>query len=430
MSDTRAPAASTGASAVLRYGRIKPKLNVRGDPVRSDVSHLTAVARHNTRSAALEIIAQRGRAYKDIDPERVRHNITLKAPGDGSHAAIVAAYYERVKQAGVTKRYRKTGVVAVEVLVSLRSFHHPRLRKYFANALRFLEREHGEANVICAHVHLDQARPHMHVVIVPVHGSGKYLNADGMVGNKETVRERRERFVREVAEPHAALPAGRKAARSFTDIMISTGAGPKRHEEAAKRDAMLSRLDWAHVVAAPLNELGASRRASAKTARPMLCHTSCHTRAGVMRAKRGKARAGNLTTHSRGHRPFGTPSGRPLLPPQSCMRCDLEPLPGRPTALSARGGYCPGDTKQARAPPGLAAATYCPTTLSLPESNEQCCSLTTSTVSAQSTKKPLAASSRGTSPRSISAAPVATALTTACTMRSGARGPPRSSAAA
>jgi hypothetical protein len=181
----------------------------------SGAGKLLVAARHNLR----EIQAERGGAGS-IDPARTELNFVLAGPavaGEVEHLARV-----RMADAGVGE-LRKDAVRALELLFSLPVATSLDAHAYFIDCLEWVRgRFGGTANVLSAVVHLDEAAPHCHVLLLPLL-DGRMQGSD-MVGDKRKLAGHQQAFHEAVARKHgfAARPArlGRQAAEAASRAVI------------------------------------------------------------------------------------------------------------------------------------------------------------------------------------------------------------------
>lgn len=247
---------------------------------------ILVAARHNRR----EIAAELG-AAGNIDPARSLLNVRLVGPDSAQGVANLAR--ELMRTAGIDKP-RKDAVLAIEFMFSLPGHLSFDSIGYFRDCMAWVAaRFGGETNILSADVHFDEAQPHCHVLLLPMcdgtlQGSDMYGGPrkleDHQMSFHEAVAARyglcrarpkpsaaeRQKLaltvlhrVRESQDPvrrSAVWPAVREAierdplpfamilglepeaapARSFVDIMTSTGKGAKTHADAERRDAALA----------------------------------------------------------------------------------------------------------------------------------------------------------------------------------------------
>lgn len=155
------------------------------------VAIVQTAARHNLR----EIQAELG-ADSHIDPAKSCRNLRLAGPAT---AVVVAELANNAMQdAGVVK-LRKDAVRAVEVVVSLRSGTRVNIEGFFADSLEWV-RGFFDVPVLSAVVHLDEAAPHLHVLLLPLK-DGRMVGSD-LVGHRTRLRSMQSSFFDAVASKY------------------------------------------------------------------------------------------------------------------------------------------------------------------------------------------------------------------------------------
>lgn len=135
--------------------------------------------------------ALRERETFNAEPSQTPNNVILLGP------STAAGIIEEIGNVlGTVKKFAKTGkagfqniktpikpVLALEYLIGYSPDAKIDERKYFADALKWLQQKHGKENVVSAIVHYDETTPHMTVYVVPIHEKGgkprSYNVADG-----------------------------------------------------------------------------------------------------------------------------------------------------------------------------------------------------------------------------------------------------------
>jgi len=153
---------------------------------------LLIAARHNKR----ELQAERG-AMSTIDPRRSRLNYCLA--GETTAAGVAEKAMRLRKAAGITK-VRRDAVQAIEVLFSLpfKSTIDP--SRYFADCTQWAGDQFGHDNILSSDVHLDEAAPHCHVLIVPLHEGA--MRGSALVGGPHQLRATRDDFFAKVGSQY------------------------------------------------------------------------------------------------------------------------------------------------------------------------------------------------------------------------------------
>ena len=160
---------------------------------------LLEAARHNLR----EIQAERGAVAGRIDVQRMGENRLLAGPGTASE---VEAQSRSLLARVDTTRLKRDHVQAVEVVFSLPPGTAIESGNYFLNCLKWL-RGALPMPVLLATVHNDEAAPHMHVLMLPIH-SGKHIGG-AMIGREKLLRLR-DAFFTNVAGPAGLQRHGAK----------------------------------------------------------------------------------------------------------------------------------------------------------------------------------------------------------------------------
>lgn len=142
---------SAKSISLSRYGGRKPQT-------------LMDAARHNLR----EIQAECG-ADSHIDASRIAENVLLAGPGTAEDVQAVAS--ERLDGAGIDpSKLRRDHCQAIELLFSLREQSGIEPVAYFRRCLEWVSAE-VRLPVLSAVIHMDEAAPHFHVLMLPVQGS-------------------------------------------------------------------------------------------------------------------------------------------------------------------------------------------------------------------------------------------------------------------
>ena len=123
--------------------------------------------KHNLRQIPRELGENR-----HIDPEKCSLNLNLVG---GTDPSKIARETEAKIVEATGKKLRRNGVLALEYVVSLRPNTVIDINGYFPAVIEWLEDYLG-CPIISAVVHLDEASPHMHVIVLP-------LRNDRMMGS-------------------------------------------------------------------------------------------------------------------------------------------------------------------------------------------------------------------------------------------------------
>lgn len=164
-------------SHLIRLGTIKGK------------SGILDAMKHNKRT----LQAERG-AHSNIDVNRMSLNYSLTDPASPEHIARHAK--SQMVLAGIDKP-RKNQVMAVEILFSLPINRHKQDTSPFFEACHDWVMTNFDGKLLSFDVHLDEAAPHAHAVILPLI-NGK-MQGSKMIGNKGNLMRLINLFHRDVA---------------------------------------------------------------------------------------------------------------------------------------------------------------------------------------------------------------------------------------
>lgn len=157
---------------------------------------IPVVAKHLCREIPAEICRSGGR----IDPTRSALNYSL-LPGRMSGPKITAGAIRAMEEYGIDwERKRKDQIMGVELVFSLPPGFKDDPRIFFTECLRWVERHFPQpTQIIAAVVHLDEALPHLHIVLVPIVEHGR-MDGHQVVGYKGVYTKRVNSFHDEVAQ--------------------------------------------------------------------------------------------------------------------------------------------------------------------------------------------------------------------------------------
>ncbi|MCV2352281.1 plasmid recombination protein [Paucibacter sp. Y2R2-4] len=188
-------------------------------------------AQHNLRSNPAEY-GRRG----NIDPDRICLNEVLIGPDKPEE--VEAQAQQRMDELGI--KPRAGAVLAIELLFSLPAGHGLNDRDVFMACVEWAGRQFGgPENILSAVVHLDEATPHCHALILPIL-EGR-LNASELVGYKKEVSERRNNFYEELGKSHG-LKKPRSEKLSGEDIARGGGQVIAHMEKSG--DAATNSAAW------------------------------------------------------------------------------------------------------------------------------------------------------------------------------------------
>ncbi|MYN10288.1 plasmid recombination protein [Pseudoduganella aquatica] len=212
--------------------------SVRG--VTSPKNIIRVAAMHNLREIQAELGAS---AASGINPARTRLNYQLRGPVTADEVAGLALAL--LDNAGVTT-LRRDACMALELVVSLPANTAIDHREYFVAAVAWAD---GYFNVpiLSAAVHLDEAAPHCHILLLPL-VAGR-MQGGALAGGPAKIRAMLADFQLQVAlrfgithQPRAkrlSKPNRDAAGRMVLDALR---AHPERLSERAMRDALVAAL--------------------------------------------------------------------------------------------------------------------------------------------------------------------------------------------
>jgi hypothetical protein len=137
----------------------------------------------------------------NADSKRLSQN---KLAGPTTTAELLASVKSKLPE-----KRRKDAVLALEYFVGAspeafaEDWQKTKAYKkaYFADALEWLKKRHGEENLVAAQIHLDEQSPHMSVFIVPRTSEGK-LSAKQFIGGRVVLSRMQSDFARDVGAKH------------------------------------------------------------------------------------------------------------------------------------------------------------------------------------------------------------------------------------
>ncbi len=115
---------------------------------------------------------------------------------------------EKLEAYGQTETVRKNAVVAIEHLLTASpeffeaDLYHARqqtLDAWCETQIDFLKKLHGEENILCAYLHLDEKTPHIEAFVLPVDRQGK-LNCRSFLGGAKKLSELQTNYAKQNAK--------------------------------------------------------------------------------------------------------------------------------------------------------------------------------------------------------------------------------------
>lgn len=151
---------------------------------------ISSAAKHNFR----ELPEKDSDSHPRIDRSRSHLNYVLAGP---KSAALVSELEKKLRRdAGITK-YRKNGVHGIEIIFSLPPGSEIDYQAYFNESTEWVARRFG-APLLSSVVHLDEAAPHCHVILLPL-VNGRMNGAD-LMGHCKTLQTHYADFYIQVAQ--------------------------------------------------------------------------------------------------------------------------------------------------------------------------------------------------------------------------------------
>ncbi|SCY13712.1 plasmid recombination protein [Nitrosospira sp. Nsp13] len=152
---------------------------------------LRIAAKHNLRELQAEIGAD-----DHINPSRTGMNQILAGAGTASDVAAAAEHL--MHDAGVGK-LRRDAIRALEIVVSLPPAAVIDLPAFFSEVLNWV-RDFFNVPILSAVLHLDEAAPHCHILLLPL-VNGHMVGSD-LVGYRNRLREIQTSFYQQVGQPY------------------------------------------------------------------------------------------------------------------------------------------------------------------------------------------------------------------------------------
>ena len=134
----------------------------------------------------------------NADPAKTHKNKLLL--GQENYADGLKTFLADYESAG--NHIRKDAVLAIEYLLTAspefftadpQHERADRLKKWCDAQISFLKTEHGEKNILCAYLHLDEKTPHIEAYIVPIDAKGK-LNCKAFLGGKAKLQNLQTKY--------------------------------------------------------------------------------------------------------------------------------------------------------------------------------------------------------------------------------------------
>jgi hypothetical protein len=157
------------------------------------LAQLKASFKHNRREIQKELGAK-----SHIDAQKICLNYALSESVKTDDLMQRVKYSIEVHEDQIRKRIRRDAVLAIEVLFSIPLARHDiKSDEYFKDCLDWTIELFSPALLLTADVHLDEATPHMHVILSCV--TPNKLIGSKIKGNKARYQERTDHFFHNVA---------------------------------------------------------------------------------------------------------------------------------------------------------------------------------------------------------------------------------------
>jgi hypothetical protein len=175
---------------------------------------LPIVGKHLYREIHAETCWNGGR----IDRSRSAMNFSLLSDVPMTSEMMVGMARAAVADNGIEwAALRKDKIVGVELVISLPVTFQGNVQAFFEDSLAWIRLEFPQPiTVVAAVVHLDEAAPHMHVILIPVVGPGR-LDGHQVVGYKGKYSKRVNSFYEKVAQRFGLGKPRRKVSLSYRE---------------------------------------------------------------------------------------------------------------------------------------------------------------------------------------------------------------------
>lgn len=211
---------------------------VRG--VTSPKNIVRVAAMHNLREIQAELGAS---AASGINAARMHLNYQLRGPATADEVAGLALVL--LENAGVTM-LRRDACMALELVVSLPAATAIDHREYFAAAVAWADAFFA-VPILSAAVHLDEAAPHCHILLLPL-VAGR-MQGGALAGGPAKIRAMLADFQQQVAQRFGLThqPRAKRLSKLNRDtagrmVLDALRARPERLSEPAMREALVAAL--------------------------------------------------------------------------------------------------------------------------------------------------------------------------------------------
>ena len=211
---------------------------VRG--VTSPKNIVRVAAMHNLREIQAELGAS---AASGIIPARMHLNYQVRGPGTADEVAGLATAL--LDNAGV-KSLRRDACMALELVISLPADTTINHRDYFGAAVAWAD-AYFNVPILSAAVHLDEAAPHLHILLLPL-VAGR-MQGGALAGGPVKIRAMLADFQQQVAQRFGLThqPRTKRLSKPNRDaagrvVLEALRAHPARLLEPGMRDALIAAL--------------------------------------------------------------------------------------------------------------------------------------------------------------------------------------------
>ena len=185
----------------------------------NSLRQLSAAIRHNKREIQKELGAR-----SRIDSTKTPFNFSLVPSATTEQLVGSIKSSINVHQVQTCRRMRRDAVIALEIVYSIPSSRTDiQVGEFFKDCLEWTDSQFLGANVLTADVHLDEANPHMHVILLCV--TPTKLIGSSLKGNRVKYVERGDSFFHVVGQKYGfsrPLARLRKADRIDLAKMVTS----------------------------------------------------------------------------------------------------------------------------------------------------------------------------------------------------------------
>lgn len=148
------------------------------------------------------------------------------------------------------RKVRKDAVLATEIVMTYTSTEDVDLERWKEKNVDWLKREFGEENVVSAVLHMDEASPHIHALVLPIDRDKEIpsFNAKKWTGGAKKLAMMQDRYAREMEE--FGLERGeRNSSASHMDIKrFHTALNNVVSAKAPERTPEMTDIDYQQVI--------------------------------------------------------------------------------------------------------------------------------------------------------------------------------------